>query len=154
MSKRICGFFLLLLLIIDLPSYSQDRNKEAGKFARLYCQMLANSCSMAPKNLEVQIEKSIYNTNVKLGPAGWKIWSLITWHGQLSRMNYKISVYIEVNEPINGRPGKATVFFLDYSYLLGFRCIRDENTKPARLLDGKIKFCRYREFEYVKPRDK
>jgi len=112
--------------------------------------MLANSCSMAPKNLEIQIEKSIYNTNVKLGPVGWKIWSVITWRGQLSRMNYKVSVYLEVNEPVNGRAGKTTVFFLDYSYLLGFRCIKDENTRPARLLDGKIKFCRYREFEYIK----
>jgi len=151
MSKKTCVFLLLALLLINQPAYTQDRYKQAEKYARVYCQMLANSCSMAPKNLAIQVEKSIYNPNPKLGPVGWKIWSLITWRGQVSRMNYKVSVYLEVNEPVNGKPGKTTFFFLDYSYLLGFRCIKDENTKPARLLNGKIKFCRYREFEYFKP---
>jgi hypothetical protein len=145
------SFLLLVILSVYQPAYSQDRNKDAEKYARTYCQMLANSCSMAPKNLEIKLEKSVYNTNPKLGPIGWRIWSRIVWRGQVSRMNYKVSVYLEVNEPVNGKPGKTTLFFLDYSYLLAFRCIKDENTKPARLPDGKIKFCRYREFEYFKP---
>ncbi|MCX6285965.1 MAG: hypothetical protein NTY96_02490 [Bacteroidetes bacterium] len=150
MSQKTCGFLLITILLINLPGYTQDRSKEAEKYARVYCQMLAYSCSMAPKNLSIQVEKSIFNPNLKFGPVGWKIWSQISWRGQVSRMNYNIRVYIEVNEPVNGLQGKSTLFFLDYSYLLGFRCIKDENTKPARLLNGKIKFCRYREFKYFK----
>ena len=113
--------------------------------------MLANSCSMAPKKLAVKVEKSVYNQNLTLGPIGWQIWSQISWSGQYSKLNYTMSVYLEVKEPYKGKPGKTIVFFLDYSYLLGFRCIKDENTKSARLMDGKIKFCRYREFNYLKP---
>ena len=151
MSRKTWVFLLPALVLINQHAYNQDRSKEAEKYARVYCQMLAHSCSMAPKNLGIQVEKSIFNSNPKLGPVGWKIWSMITWHGQVSRMNYKVSVYLEVNEPVNGKPGKTTLFFLDYSYLLGFRCIKDENTKPARLINGKIKFCHYREFEYFRP---
>jgi len=150
MSKISCGFLLLAFLYISHPGYTQDKNKEAEKYARFYCQMLAGSCSMAPKNFVIRVDKRMYNPDLKLGPVGWKIWSEITWRGQISRMNYKVSVCIEVNEPVNGKPGKATVFFLDYSYLLGFRCIKDENTRPVRLMNGKVKFCRYREFEFFK----
>ncbi len=151
MLKKHCFFLLILLLFINQVCFSQDRKNEAEKYARLYCQMLANSCSNSPGNLSVKVEKSTYNTDSRCGAKGWRIWSLITWRGQISRMNYKLSVYMEVNEPAKGRPGKTTVFFLDYSYLLGFRCIKDEHTKPARMKDGKVKFCRYREFEYLKP---
>lgn len=151
MSVKNYGFLLTALLLTSQVCFSQDRRPEAEKYARYYCQMLANSCSNVPKNLKVQVEKSIYNPNPKVGAVGFKIWSQITWHGQYSKMSYKVSVYMEVNEPANGKPGKTTFFFLDYSYLLGFRCIKDEHTKPARLKDGKVKFCRYREFEYVKP---
>ncbi|MEI7491005.1 MAG: hypothetical protein WCK92_06395 [Bacteroidota bacterium] len=150
MIRNIFVSLLFILILSDQEGYTQDSKGEAGRYARLYCQMLANSCSMSPKNLEIQIEKSIYNANPKLGAPGWKIWTLVSWRGQVSRMNYKVSVYLEINEPVNGKHGKTTLYFLDYSYLLGFRCIKDENTRPARLLNGKIKFCRYREFDYCR----
>ncbi|MCX6282189.1 MAG: hypothetical protein NTU51_09515 [Bacteroidetes bacterium] len=150
MGKRYFLIIVLALLLIHWNAYPQERNKQAEKYADFYCRMLANSCSMAPKNLTIQLQKSICNTNLKLGWAGWRIWARIAWRGQVSRMNYNVNVYIEVNEPVNGRSGSTTFFFLDYSYLLGFRCIKDEKTKPARLLNGKIKFCRYREFDYVR----
>lgn len=148
--KNVAAVLLMLFLSLQM-CFSQGRKEEAEKYAKFYCKMLANSCSNAPKNLNVQVEKSICNSNPAQGTPGWKIWSLISWKGQISRMNYKLSVYMEVNEPVKGRAGKTTVYFLDYSYLLGFRCIKDEHTKPARLKDGKVKFCRYREFEYFKP---
>jgi len=125
------SFLFLALIFVCQPAYSQDRKKDAEKYTRTYCLMLANSCSMAPKNLDIKLEKCLYNQNPKLGPVGWRIWSRIEWRGQVSRMNYKVRVYLEVNEPANGKPGKTTMFFLDYSYLLAFRCIKDENTKPV-----------------------
>jgi len=150
MCGKTCIIFLFALSLIHHPAFTQDRNKEAQRYARIYCQMLANSCSMAPKNLSIQPEKSIYNSNARLGSIGWRIWVQISWRGQISRLNYKVSVYLEVNEPAGGKPGRTILYFLDYSYLLGFRCIKDESTRPARLLNGKIKLCRYREFGYFK----
>ena len=135
-------FIFTMVFLFGNTVYSQCKNTESEQIGINYSKKIVKDCNSSPDELTISIDSC----------SNGKVWTTITWKGDVSTVNYKMKLYIEFDKEI------VTVFYKDYDKFLIERgmsiltvgCIDLSKTKEIKC-GNSIKFYPYKEFKFDSP---